>query len=828
MSLPQNTSHDSTWPQATADQTVQTADANGPGHQAGADHGDGPAVQEGGLPHVLPAPSANGKAASPWANVAPPIEAPVAGEDAQAEVTAGGSDTEPPAPAVTPFMPTKPDVHLWLEGLQEGWTDAQLDQWLYQDFLSPLADIPHLSVPDLILALDQLIAALKASGYTPKKRKQYKSIWKEIALEKVEKQKAQKLAAHAGPAAAGLLPGRFRVMTKVVPGANAPQYLDPFTGERLPTAPPLSEFETECIADMKSGEYLSNFTLTIDREVEVRDEFEPRNDFVGRLKFFGKEFPFRISAADYSDNGKLRAAVTEVAGVGAVIHVKTDLFREAVSTLNWQPGLQQPARQVVTTDFGWTPDGTAFLVPGGHITADGFTPADDHQEVRVDFADEELARHLGSKPAASQEELLRVKRHLVDDLLELHDRRVTYSLLGAAGAALLCRFTPESMPFVLWLKGLTGAGKSLAAKVFMNFFGNFPPVSGHFASWGSTANYLQRQGYFFKDALYLIDDYKPDVVAHHQVVRILQNYADRTGRGRLKVDATTNTTRPIRGLLVSTAEDVPEHSASALARSIIITVPQREKDFGRYTRCLGECRNYSGVTADFVRHVLADRRTAVFARRVSSVQKYYYRGIAGQQNDGRIAANFALLAAGFFEMAFYLRDAWPGWKDAVRQFVTGDLIEVRDEMVGAVQEQDAAEVFWSVLKQLVEFKAVALDGSSHDQNRPVIGKKLYPSPDGAVVSRSDTLYCVSTDLALAEVNKSLRAQGRPELRVTPRTLLEHLCRAGYLLDDEGQPLSPGCNNATRQRRIGGGVRRVFVTSKSRLLGPDGESDPVGE
>src|SRR5262249_11241693 len=158
--------------------------------------------------------------------------------------------------------------------------------------------------------------------------------------------------------------------------------------------------------------------------------------------------------------------------------------------------------------------------------------------------------------------------------------------LGGVGAALLHRFAGDANRFALWMTGLTGSGKSFLAQLFMNFFGRFRPSSGSFVTWSSTGNYVQRQGFFFKDPRYLGDGYKPDVVYHGQVVRILQTYADSTGRGRLKSDATTNTTRPIRGLLLSTGEDIPEHSASALARSLVIEVPQGEKDVARGQRCL--------------------------------------------------------------------------------------------------------------------------------------------------------------------------------------------------------------------------------------------------
>ncbi len=243
---------------------------------------------------------------------------------------------------------------------------------------------------------------------------------------------------------------------------------------------------------------------------------------------------------------------------------------------------------------------------------------------------------------------MRVKKHIIDDLLPLNTRVVTSSLLASTACSILQPFAPGVGRFGLWLTGLTGAGKSFVAKLFMSFFGDFPVSSGRFATWSSTPNYLQRQGYFFRDSLFLIDDYKPEVIQHYNIVRILQTYADGTARGRLKSDATTNTSRPIRGFLVCTGEDVPEHSASAMARNIVIKLPQREKDLVRGDRCIAECGKYAGVTADFIRWLIANNRMKVFAERVVALQQRFYSDVAGQQNDSRIATKLVADAdAGF-------------------------------------------------------------------------------------------------------------------------------------------------------------------------------------
>ena len=80
-------------------------------------------------------------------------------------------------------------------------------------------------------------------------------------------------------------------------------------------------------------------------------------------------------------------------------------------------------------------------------------------------------------------------------------------------------------------------------------------------------------------------------------------------------------------------------------------------------------QSYPGVTADLIRHLLANDRPQAFAARVGALQNRIYREIAGRDNDVRVAGNFALLGAAFEEMADYFGDVWPGAVEAKQQFV---------------------------------------------------------------------------------------------------------------------------------------------------------------
>jgi hypothetical protein len=579
---------------------------------------------------------------------------------------------------------------------------------------------------------------------------------------------------------------------------------------------------------------MTNFTLLIGREVKVHDEYEPRTVFEGTLRLEGRDHPFAIPTADYPDGRKLLGAVYDACGPRARVACDPAHLRDAIGAVS------DPQRVEVTTGFGWTGDATAFLAPGGVVDAGGFRPYRDG-EVRVDLSGEPCARHLalrGLDPA----DLDRVRRHLVDDFLALHDRQVTYPLLGAIGLAPLYRFLDGLNRFALWMTGDTGAGKSFACRLAQNFFGDFPVGDGsRVGSWTSTAFSLQRQGYFFKDAMFLIDDYKPDLVKQRDVVMLLQNYADTSARGRLNRDSKGKTPLPIRGLLVATGEDVPEHSASALARSVIVRFPRRPNDLVRGRRCLEYRDLYRGVMADYLRRAITLGRPAAFAARLSDYQQRYYRGLGGCDNGLRIASNLAQLAAGFHEFAEYLADVWPAAEAETGVFADEILMGLRDRMAGAVRAQAGSEIFLKELRHLLAFGVVRVERwrprgySAVEHHAPLVGRLHLPvpapgfPPDGG----HPEVVEISASRAMAAVQESLRKQGRPELRISEGALYDELIAKGLLLDNAGKVMTPdhGGPRSYNKRLDGGQIRLARIPASALGLaggqaqcGPEADDD----
>jgi hypothetical protein len=641
------------------------------------------------------------------------------------------------------------------------------------------------------------------------------------------------------------------------PGTEGPQAVV----RRYIAVLPSGEGKTEpCIRDVVNDRVLSNFILILTEDIEVQDDIESWREFAGTLTTPAGTSPFRIRAADFADNSDLKAALFAAGGCELVIHANMDELRRAISTISKDAG--GAVKRTTTTNFGWTADRTAYLTPSLRISGAGVEELDDKgglklrtdasakirnpdpgseqrpslglgisqvnlnttedlADVRVDLGSETPACYLGMKKLDGAE-LVRVQRHVVEDLLRLSDPIVTHTLLGATAAAVLYPFAKGAGRFALWLVGLTGSGKSFAAKLFANFFGDFPVSSAPFTTWASTGNYVQRQGYFFKDALYLVDDFKPELQRYPgEVARVLQAYADNTARGRLKSDATANTLRMIRGLLVSTGEDVPEHNASAVARSVIVRVPQQAKNVDAGKRCLSECENYSGVMADFIRWLLAEGKMVAFADRFTELQKRFNDDVAGQQNDIRVATNLALLGAAFEQFAEYLGDVWEGWQEASRKFIEEDLVAIRDAMLGEAKEQQASEVFLRMLGDLIRFNHVRINELPQQdaQHKPIIGrmKLIRTVPGRTLTPPNHQCLEICTSLALMEVNRCLQQTGKQPLRITESALLQQLRDDGRLLDANGQPLKPDDDPTRRVRLDKSRQVRAFRVSRSQLL-----------
>jgi hypothetical protein len=356
----------------------------------------------------------------------------------------------------------------------------------------------------------------------------------------------------------------------------------------------------------------------------------------------------------------------------------------------------------------------------------------------------------------------------------------------------------------------------------MNFFGDFDPSPGAaFCGWGWTANRIEKCGYYHRDALFLTDDFKLGAGHRGGEVRVLQAYADGGGRGRLRADASTATTYPIRGLLLGTGEDLPQNHSSTLGRLVVLDTTPAPGDLRRGAECKKRRGWYRGVMADFIGWELSTGRLDGFADRVAGLQEVYYDGVERSTNGLRVAGNLAVLGAAFGELAAYLgvHGAWDGWKAEAARFVEVDLPAVRGAVLEDVRDQQPSVVFVHELRQLIAAGEVRL----RDRPRPYLFDKGddrhgAAKPIGRV---RDGVVEVIPEAALAAVQGSLRRQGRAELAVSATTLKAQLVGDGLLLGRDGRVIKPTDRGRREyEQRIyeDGGKAYVIALSASALLG----------
>lgn len=128
-------------------------------------------------------------------------------------------------------------------------------------------------------------------------------------------------------------------------------------------------------------------------------------------------------------------------------------------------------------------------------------------------------------------------------------------------------------PFGYWMYGSTGVGKSEVAALAQQHWGRELTPQNFMANWMSTENYINEIAFRAKDMILVVDDFKPTGGRSHELRltqiadRLFRSQGNGAGRGRMRRDLTLAVGHPVRSVLVSTAEELPE-GESLLARMI--------------------------------------------------------------------------------------------------------------------------------------------------------------------------------------------------------------------------------------------------------------------
>lgn len=562
---------------------------------------------------------------------------------------------------------------------------------------------------------------------------------------------------------------------------------------------------------------ISNFHMKIEKDIIFSSELAKdrilEGDFITKT---GDKIPFRFTSPEFSNNHKLAQQILQQGGPQLQYNAKLDQLKLATQAVS------KPETIRISDNFGWNDDFTEFRTPSVHINKDGiFTPKDK----LVDMTVHDHAKHL-DLIKLGQDDLKITTNHILTDLMSLSDSSVITPVMGHIFLAPIQELMGDDK-YALWILGLTGVGKSFLAKLAQSFFGEFMR-SGSVVSWNSTVNSIQTIGYLFKDSVYVVDDYKRNNKNEDDIIEKIQSYADKTGKSRLRQDASVQKTRFIRGLLFVTGEDTPTNEASTLARLLIVNYPKKETDSDKGFRCTRLAHKYSGVMSAyllwFLKNNVKDELEEMFHKYLTKIHEQ----IKGKQNGIRIAQNLAQNHIGFTLFVRFLLDG--GYIDTKKETKMLDthhhnLLSLVTEMTEAVKEQQASKIFMQILNELIVSGKVFVDVNMDSmRNVSSVYHELKERMDdyyerqmnnryvvGFIESEDAEITYIIPSVAWREVQKAIRESG-DRFRFGRGAVLNQLMEDGYIVEYEERK---GRNKSatTRKNYRGKQVRAWAISSK---------------
>ena len=367
--------------------------------------------------------------------------------------------------------------------------------------------------------------------------------------------------------------------------------------------------------------------------------------------------------------------------------------------------------------------------------------------------------------------------------------------------------------FVLFLVGKTGSRKSTLAALMLSFFGKFT-ASELPLSFRDTANSILHHTFALKDVLTCIDDYHPTGRQEEQKLTataqsIMRAYGDRTGKGRLRADASPMESRPPQGNAIVTAEFPPDIGESGTARYFSLELKGNDVDLqvlssfqieaadGSLQRCM------YGYLRWLKERFLSDPDTE--QKFISMLQTWFQQRrdrfqVSGIRCHGRVPETVAWLQLGMDLLLCFLKECG---------------VYTEDDC------EDVQERFRQILYRLAQKQAQSID---EDKPTHKFIRKIYAlleSNQAHLLDRTDVnelgcgtclgyqdeeyLYLYS-EVAHKLVRKFCEDQGE-NFSCSSRSLLKALAEEGLI--------EPGAQQNTRPLRVGTKQKRVIFLYREK-------------
>lgn len=414
------------------------------------------------------------------------------------------------------------------------------------------------------------------------------------------------------------------------------------------------------------------------------------------------------------------------------------------------------------------------------------------------------------------------------------------TLLAVAYRAVLAECA--SIDVSLFLAGATGAFKSEASGLLLQHFGSGFSARALPGNWSDTVTDLEMKGHAAKDAVFCIDDFKPNGRTKGEADR-LHNLADRVfravgnhaGRGRRSANLRQRPDYPARGFVVASGEDLPR-GQSCRARLIILDFRRgditkdsltRLQNLGRSGAFARAMAAYIAWLAPQIDEIKKGLRGDMIAERDLAIR----HGLAGSHD--RVPDNVAQLMVGA-KMAARFAQEFGAISDAGKMVdhMRQALYSLAESQGEHLKDQDEINRFLDLLGAVIAGQKGHL-ADLHTQSAPdkadawgwerAYDKEGHPY----FAAKGDLLGWVADhekayllpDAAFAAVVKLAQAQGET-FSISPRTLWKRMAERGLLLERviDRENGAEYFRNYSR-KMVGGRQLKVLTVLSAGFLNP---------
>ena len=500
-------------------------------------------------------------------------------------------------------------------------------------------------------------------------------------------------------------------------------------------------------------------------------------------------------------------------GAMAVVHAGFNIKEHARNAIQLLSG--DVPEQKIYAHTGWRKVGEiwCYLHGGGAIGPHG-----PMEGIQIHLPD--TLRYFNLCSPKDENELLAALRASLS-LLEIAPDHITIPLYCAIWRAIL-----NLADFALYLAGPTGVGKSVAAALFQQHFGSAMDSRHLPGAWASTGNALEGLAFAAKDALLVVDDFAPSGTSsdvnriHKDADRLFRAQGNSAGRMRMRADSSLRPSKPPRGMILSTGEDIPR-GESLRARMFVLELSPDMLRWEAISACQLDAANglYTCALAGFVRW-LAGQRDQVTQRMAGELRELRAAAtISGHhKRTPEIVANLALGLRYFLAFAQEMGLLNTNSAEELRLRGWEALGEAAAAQAAHQASAEPARRFIQLLRAAITGgRAHVADRDGNAPNRATVwgwrerAEECYPQGTLAGWLNGDDLF-LEPETSYAVIQGLARDMG-DGFPISPRTLHRRLLEKGLLVSTEA-----GRRTSTVRRTLAGG-RRIVLHLHGRVIMP---------